>query len=95
MTMLAQDVGLPVSVGGAGQLTAALVARAQAAGAEVECAQPVQCIEVSAGRAGCGGRGERRVRARRAIVAHVCAPDLYQRRLAPGCGARAGFIQHR
>jgi phytoene dehydrogenase-like protein len=53
MTMLAQDVGFPVPVGGAGQLTAALVARVRAAGAEVVSGQRVERIELSAG----GGRG--------------------------------------
>jgi phytoene dehydrogenase-like protein len=82
MSMLAQDVGFPVPVGGAGQLTAALVERAQAAGAQVECGQRVELIEVHAGRAvGVVTAGGRRVRARRAIVADVSAPDLYERLL--------------
>lgn len=82
MSMLAQDVGFPVPVGGSGQLTAALVARAQAAGAQVECGQRVELIEVHAGRAvGVVTAGGRRVRARRAIVADVSAPDLYERLL--------------
>ncbi|MBV9353661.1 MAG: NAD(P)/FAD-dependent oxidoreductase [Mycobacterium sp.] len=82
MTMLAQDVGWPVPIGGSGQLTAALVNRARSAGAQIECNQTVSRIEVRGGQAvGVTTEGGRTVRARRAIVADVTAPRLYQEML--------------
>jgi phytoene dehydrogenase-like protein len=94
MTMLAQDVGFPVPVGGAGQLTAALVARVRAAGAEVVSGQRVERIELSAGRAvGVVTAAGDRVRARRAIVADVSAPDLY-RRLLPADAVPASVLSN-
>src|ERR1700731_1452561 len=78
MTMLAQDGGWPVPVGGSGQLTAALVKRADSAGARIECNQNVSRIKVRGGRAvGVSTAGGRTVRARRAIVADVTAPRLF------------------
>ena len=79
MTMLAQDCGFPVPVGGAGALTAAMVKRASAAGAQLECGRRVDAIEIRGGRAVAvhsadGGT----VRVRRAVVADVAAPDLYE-----------------
>jgi phytoene dehydrogenase-like protein len=58
MTMLAQDVGFPVPVGGAGRLTAALVARGAATGAQLECGQRVDAIDVRDGRALAAARFE-------------------------------------
>ncbi|MDT5113468.1 MAG: hypothetical protein QOE20_5358 [Mycobacterium sp.] len=79
MTMLAQDVGFPVPVGGAGRLTAALVARGASAGAQLECGQTVDAIEVRDGRAvAVHTAGGRTVRVRRAVVADLSAPALYQ-----------------
>jgi phytoene dehydrogenase-like protein len=78
MTMLGQDVGWPVPVGGSGQLTAALVNRACAAGAQIECNQNVARVEVRAGRAvGVTTTDGRTVRARRAVLADVTAPRLF------------------
>ncbi len=78
MTMLAQDCGWPVPVGGSGQLTAALVNRARSAGARIECNQNVSRIEVRGGRAvGVTTSGGRTVRARRGVVADVSAPRLF------------------
>ncbi|OBK17250.1 phytoene desaturase family protein [Mycobacterium asiaticum] len=78
MTMLGQDCGWPVPVGGAGQLTAALVNRARSAGAQIECGQNVTGIEVRGGRAVAVSTSQgRTVRARRAIVADVAAPRLF------------------
>jgi phytoene dehydrogenase-like protein len=78
MTMLAQDGGWPVPVGGSGQLTAALVRRARSAGARIECNQNVSRIQVRGGRAvGVITAGGRTVRARRAVVADVTAPRLF------------------
>ncbi|HTZ14471.1 MAG TPA: NAD(P)/FAD-dependent oxidoreductase [Mycobacterium sp.] len=79
MTMLAQDVGWPVPVGGSGQLTAALVNRACSAGAQIECGQAVTQIQVRGGCAvGVVTAGGRRIHARRAVVADVSAPALFQ-----------------
>ena len=50
LVMLAQDSGFPVPVGGAGQLTAALVKRARSAGAQVQCGREVSAIDVRGGR---------------------------------------------
>lgn len=84
MTMLAQDAGFPVPVGGAGELTAALVRRAESAGAQVQCGQPVELIEVRGSRAvGVRTAGGRRYRARRAVVADVSAPQLFEVLLPP------------
>jgi phytoene dehydrogenase-like protein len=82
LVMLAQDSGFPVPVGGAGQLTAALVKRARSAGAQVQCGREVNAIDVRGGRAVAvhtsdGGT----VRVRRAVVADVSAPSLYERLL--------------
>ena len=67
-----------VPVGGSGQLTAALVNRARAAGARIECNHNVAQIHVRKGRAvAVSTAGGRTVRARRAVVADVTAPRLY------------------
>jgi phytoene dehydrogenase-like protein len=79
MTMLAQDVGFPVPVGGAGRLTAALVARGAATGAQLECGQRVDAIDVRDRRAvAVHTAGGRTVRVRRAVIADVSAPQLYE-----------------
>lgn len=79
LIMMAQDGGWPVPVGGAGQLTAALVDRARSAGAQIHCGQPVAEIQVSGGRAvGVRTAEGRTVTARRAVVADVSAPALYR-----------------
>jgi phytoene dehydrogenase-like protein len=78
MTMLGQDCGWPVPVGGSGQLTSALVKRACSAGARIECSQNVSRIQVSGGRAtGVTTAEGRTVRARRAVLADVAAPRLF------------------
>ncbi|KAA1252199.1 NAD(P)/FAD-dependent oxidoreductase [Mycobacterium simiae] len=78
LTMLGQDCGWPVPVGGAGQLTAALVNRACSAGARIEVNQNVSRIQVHGGRAVAATTAEgRTIRARRAIVADVTAPQLF------------------
>jgi phytoene dehydrogenase-like protein len=85
MTMLGQDCGWPVPVGGSGQLTAALVGRARAAGARIECNQNVAQIHVRKGRAvAISTTGGSTVRARRAIVADVTAPRLFGEMLPAG-----------
>jgi phytoene dehydrogenase-like protein len=80
LSMLAQDVGFPVPVGGAGQLTAALVARLRAAGGELSCGRPAERILVADGRAvGVADAAGGLVRARRAVLAAVPAPVLYRK----------------
>jgi phytoene dehydrogenase-like protein len=95
LVMLAQDSGFPVPVGGAGQLTAALVKRARSAGAQVQCGREVSAIDVRGGRAVAvhtsdGGT----VRVRRRV-----GPSLYERllphealpaRLLQDCGISPG-----
>ncbi|OZC53418.1 FAD-dependent oxidoreductase [Rhodococcus sp. RS1C4] len=77
LTMMAQDVGYPVPVGGAGELTAALVRRAGSA--ELRCGTPVVSVITSNGRAtGVRTASGDVVLARKAIVADVSAPMLYQ-----------------
>ncbi len=78
LTMLAQDVGYPVPVGGAGELAAALVRRAERPGARVVYDSPVVRIDVSGGVAtGVRTAGGEHYRARRAVIADVSAPALY------------------
>jgi phytoene dehydrogenase-like protein len=82
LIMMAQDGGFPVPVGGAGQLTAALVSRATGAGARIECSRPVEGIEVRGGRAVAVRTSDgATVRVRRAVIADTSAPQLYQRLL--------------
>ncbi|MFM1722478.1 NAD(P)/FAD-dependent oxidoreductase [Rhodococcus sp. PAM 2766] len=80
--MLAQDVGFPVPVGGAGALTDALVRRLEAAGGRVECNSRVEGVTVEANAAtGVRLADGRTVRARRAVLADVSAPALYEQLL--------------
>jgi phytoene dehydrogenase-like protein len=73
------DAARLLLLGNAGRLTAALVARGASAGAQLECAQTVDAIEVRDGRAvAVHTAGGRTVRVRRAVVADVSAPALYQ-----------------
>ncbi|MFI7587423.1 phytoene desaturase family protein [Spongisporangium articulatum] len=79
MSMLAQDVGFPVPEGGAGRLAAALLRRAESAGAQVVTGCQVEGVEVRGGRAvGVRLAGGGRLRARRAVLADVAAPTLYR-----------------
>jgi phytoene dehydrogenase-like protein len=85
LSMLAQDVGFPVPVGGSGSLAAALVARLEARGGRVETGRPVAEVLVERGVAvGVADRAGGSVRARRAVLADVPAPVLY--RDLVGCG---------
>lgn len=86
LIMMGQDGGFPVPVGGAGQLTAALVDRAESAGARVECGRPVTSIEVRGDRATAVRTADGAlVRCRRAVIADTSAPQLYQRLLPTDC----------
>ncbi len=76
--MLGQRHGWPVPVGGAGQLTAALVRRLEARGGTLRLGTPVSQVMVRDGR----GRGVRPAEgepllAARAVLADVPAPALY------------------
>lgn len=82
LVMLGQQYGFPAPVGGAGQLAAALHRRALAAGAQIHTGQRVERIGVVGGRAGTVHTAAgMTVRARRAVLADVSAPALYQRLL--------------
>lgn len=84
LTAIGQSHGWPVPRGGAGALTAALVARLTAAGGSIRCGAEVVSIECEDGRAVAVGTADgRRIEARRAVVADVSAPLLYGRLLAP------------
>jgi phytoene dehydrogenase-like protein len=78
MCMLAQTVGFPVPVGGAGRLTQALASRLVSAGGEVRCDAEVTRIEVVSRRASAvvTADGERIV-ARHAVLADVGVVNLY------------------
>jgi len=89
LASLGQQYGFPVPRSGAGQLTAALVARLRAAGGEVRCGARVTDVLVRSGRAvGVRLLGGEEVRARRAVLADVDAPQLYRellpREVVPG-----------
>ena len=79
LAMLGQDHGFPVPEGGSGRLTDALVSRFRGRGGELRCSAPV--TSVSLGDTAADGvvlaSGER-IRARRAVLADVPAPHLYQ-----------------
>jgi phytoene dehydrogenase-like protein len=82
LVMLGQQYGFPAPVGGAGQLAAALERRALAAGADIRTGERVERIDVSGGRAVAVRTATGlTVRARRAVLADVSAPALYQRLL--------------
>ena len=51
LTSLAQDVGFPTPVGGAGELAAALVRRLERAGGRLRCGAPVERVVVEGRRA--------------------------------------------
>jgi phytoene dehydrogenase-like protein len=79
LIMMAQDDGFPLAVGGAGQLTTALVHRAASAGAQIECQYPASAIEVKGGPVvALRTAGGDTVRVRRAVIADTSAPQLYQ-----------------
>ena len=79
LTMLGQDVGFPVPAGGAGGLAGALVGRLVAAGGAVRTRAAVEQVLVRHGRAvGVRTHDGRVVLARRAVLADVSAPGLYE-----------------
>jgi phytoene dehydrogenase-like protein len=79
LCMLGQTHGFPVPVGGAGQLTRAMVDRFVAGGGVIECAAPVVDIVVRDGAAVAVRTADgREIDARRAVLADVVAPHLYR-----------------
>jgi phytoene dehydrogenase-like protein len=78
LCMLAQDVGYPVAEGGAQAIPDSLVRRMTERGAELRCRTRVTGVEVRHGRAvGVRTEGGELLRARRAVVADVPAPELF------------------
>lgn len=78
LAMLGQQYGFPVPVGGAGQLTAALVRRLESRGGSLRCGAPVDEVVVRDGRAvGVRTRDGEEVPARHGVLADVVAPVLY------------------
>ncbi|MET7287099.1 NAD(P)/FAD-dependent oxidoreductase [Streptomyces sp. NPDC005573] len=83
MTMLGQEYGFPVPVGGAGALTGALVRRLERRGGTVRCGARVTEVVVRGGTAlGVRTADGDAIRARRAVLADVSAPALYGRLIA-------------
>lgn len=81
IAMLGQTVGFPVPQGGAGRLADALTQRLTAQGGEVSVDAEVIGIDVEHGRAVGVRTATERIGARRAVIADVYAPHLYQRLL--------------
>jgi phytoene dehydrogenase-like protein len=78
LTMLGQEIGFPVPEGGAGELANALVRRLSARGGRVECGRRVTKVLLAQGRAmGVRDASGGAVRARKAVLADVPAPNLY------------------
>lgn len=78
LASLGQDVGYPAPVGGAGELTAALVRRLRNAGGEVVCDARVDRVVVEGGRATGVEVAGSPVMARHAVLADVDAEVLYR-----------------
>lgn len=84
LSCLGQQYGFPVPEGGAGSLTAALVARLRSKGGNLRCQAEVTKIIVEGGRAvGVEVTDGERFGARRAVLADVDAPRLYRQLVEP------------
>jgi phytoene dehydrogenase-like protein len=77
LAMLAQKHGFPVVEGGAQRLTDALVRRLEARGGQVRYEEPAERVVLRGDRA-VGVVAGRAVRAQRAVLADVPAPQLYR-----------------
>lgn len=78
LSMLAQDVGFPVAVGGAQSITDSLVRRLEARGGELRCGVRVTGVEVRDGTAvGVRTADGDALAAGRAVLADVPAPTLF------------------
>lgn len=78
LTGLGQQVGFPVPEGGAGRLTAALVARLRERGGEVRCGLPVESVVIAGGRARGVVAGGETIDAPEGVIADVDAANLYR-----------------
>lgn len=84
LAMLGQTDGWPVPEGGAGRLAAALADRFTSLGGEIRCSAPVRTILLGDGRArGVLLADGEQVPVRRAVLADVSAPALYEQLLDP------------
>jgi phytoene dehydrogenase-like protein len=84
MAMTGQELGFPVPEGGAQALTDALVRRLRSVGGQVECGRRVTEVLVAGGTAvGVRDHEGHNIRAIRAVLADVPAPELYQNLVAP------------
>ena len=84
LTMLGQQHGWPVPVGGSQQITDALVSRLSARGGRIVYSAPVSRVLVARGRAmGVRTVGGTDYRAHRAVVADVPAPALFLDMVGP------------
>jgi phytoene dehydrogenase-like protein len=84
LAMMGQTDGWPVPQGGAGRLAQALADRFTSLGGEIRCSAPVRRIVVSGGRArAVVVAGGEQVTVRRAVLADVSAPALYEQLLGP------------
>ncbi len=93
MAMLSQQYGLPVPVGGAQQITDALLNRLSDRTVQVRCATPVDRVLVAGGRAmGVRTEAGQDIRARRAVLCDVPATDLYGR-LVPAVALPARLLE--
>jgi phytoene dehydrogenase-like protein len=79
LASLGQERGFPVPVGGAGQLTAALVRRLETAGGKLQCGAPVERVVVDDGRVRGVEVAGTPVAARWAVLADVDAAQLFRR----------------
>ena len=80
LCMLGQSVGYPVPVGGAAALIDALVRRLESAGGQLRLSEPVERVLSSSGHAtGVRLASGRTITARRAVLADVTAPILFDR----------------
>ncbi|MGH2876154.1 MAG: phytoene desaturase family protein, partial [Solirubrobacteraceae bacterium] len=78
------QVGLPVVRGGSVGFVRAFTRLIEAHGGEVICGTAAERVIMRGGRAHGVIAGDRELRARRAVIANVTPPQLYQRLLAPG-----------
>ena len=84
MAGLGQRIGFPVPMGGAGELTAALVSRLKAAGGRIECGVRVARVIVRQGRAvGVKTSDGSEIDANKAVLADVDAVALYRELVGP------------
>ena len=94
LSMLAQDVGYPVPVGGAGELPAALVRRAASRGVQFIEGTAVDDVLVDVGGRAVGVRlaDGRHIRARRGVIAAIDAVELL-RDMVPRSALPTRFLE--